>query len=222
MPNAAPVLRPLALAALLALAAMPARAHPHVWVTAKAEIDYASGQVTGIRHSWSFDPAYSAFVTQGLDKNADGKLTPDELADLAAENTKGLAEFGYFTKLKVGGKEQGFAEPAEPRMAMEGDTLVMSFLLPLKTPAAQGRGVVALEVYDPTYFVSFGLAEGADAAKLAGAPAGCAATVTRPKAPEAKTAEAGKPGMTEAFFEALTAASNYGLQYAQRVLVACP
>ena len=222
MPNAAPALRPLALAALLALAITPAAAHPHVWVTARAEVAYASGQVTGIRHSWSFDPAYSAFVTQGLDKNGDGKLTPDELADLAAENTKGLAEFGYFTKLKVGGKEQAFADPAEPRMAMEGDALTMSFLLPLKAPVTQGRGVLALEVYDPTYFVSFGLAEGADAAKLAGAPAGCAATITRPKAPETKTAEAGKPGMTEAFFEALTAASNYGLQYAQRVLVACP
>lgn len=222
MPNAAPTLRPLALAALLTLAAAPASAHPHVWVTAKAEIDYASGQVTGIRHSWSFDPAYSAFVTQGLDKNGDGKLTPDELADLAAENTRGLAEFGYFTKLKVGGKEQAFAEPTEPRMALEGDALTMSFLLPLKAPATQGRGVVALEVYDPTFFVSFGLAEGADAAKLAGAPTGCATTITRPKAPEAKTADAGKPGMTEAFFEALTAASNYGLQYAQRILVACP
>lgn len=219
---AASRLRAALLAAGLAAPCTPAAAHPHVWVTAKAEIDYASGQVTGIRHVWTFDAAYSAFVTQGLDKNRDGKLSPDELAGLAAENTQNLAEFGYFTKLKVAGKEQAFGTPAEPRMAMEGDALTLSFRLPLKAPAAQGRGVVALEVYDPTYFVSFGLAEGADAARLAGAPAGCAATITRPKAPEAKTAEAGKPGMTEAFFEALTAASNYGVQYAQRVLVACP
>lgn len=222
MPNAAPVSRALLLASFLALAASPAAAHPHVWVTAKAEIDYASGQVTGIRHTWTFDAAYSAFVTQGLDANKDGKVTPDELAGLAAENTQNLAEFGYFTKLKVAGREQAFASPTEPRMAMEGDALTLTFLLPLKAPATQGRGVVALEVYDPTFFVSFGLAEGADAGRIAGAPAGCAVTITRPKAPEARTAEAGKPGMTEAFFEALTAASNYGVQYAQRVLVACP
>ena len=38
------------------------------------------------------------------------------------------------------------------------------FMLPLKSPVAQGRGVVALEVYDPTYFVSFSLADGPDAA----------------------------------------------------------
>ncbi|MEA1834052.1 DUF1007 family protein [Methylobacterium durans] len=226
MPIASPRLRRALLALGLPAASLfagPAHAHPHVWVVAKAEIDYAEGgRVTGIRHAWTFDASYSAFITQGLDKNGDGKLTPDELAGLAAENTANLAEFGYFTKLKVAGKEQAFAEPAEPRMAVEGGALTLSFLLPLKSPAPQGRGVVALEVYDPAYFVSFSLAEGADAARLAGAPGGCAATITRPKAAEAKTADAAKPGMTEAFFEALTAASNYGVQFANRVIVACP
>ena len=105
---------------------------------------------------------------------------------------------------------------------MDDRALVMTFLLPLKTPVQQGRGVAALEVYDPTYFVAFSFAEGADAATLAGAPQGCAATVTRPKTEQPKTADAGSPGMPEAFFAALTAASPYGVQFASRVLVACP
>lgn len=210
------------LAALAGLTAGPALAHPHVWVTSKAEIDYAEGKVVALRHSWTFDSAYSAFVTQGLDKNGDGKLSPDELAGLASENTSNLAEFAYFTKLKVAGKEQAFADPVEPRMTMSDGALTLTFRLPLKTAVAQGRGVVALEVYDPTYFVSFGLAESADAATLSGAPAGCVTTVTRPKSADSKTADAAKPGLSEAFFEALTAASNYGTQFANRVLVACP
>ena len=208
--------------ALAALGTAPAEAHPHVWVTAKARVEYADGKVVALRHAWTFDAAYSSFITQGLDKNGDGKFSPDELAGLATENTAGLAEFAYFTKLKVAGKEQAFAEPAEPRMEMADGALTLTFRLPLKTPAAQGRGVVALEVYDPTYFVSFGLSESADAVTLAGAPAGCTATVTRPKTQDAKTADAAKPGLSEAFFEALTAASSYGTQFANRVLVACP
>jgi len=230
MPTASP--RLLALGAVLGLVyAGPARAHPHVWITAKAEVDYESGRVSGIRHSWSFDPSYSAFVTQGLDADKDGKLSPQELQGLAAENTANLAEFAYFTKLKVAGRDQAFAEPREPSMRMEGDRLTLSFLLPLKAPAVQGKGVAALEVYDPTYFVSFGLADGADAVTLARAPAGCAVNLTRPKSTEPKSteprtadagaAEAGKP-MSEAFFEALTAASDYGVQFANRAIVACP
>ena len=219
MPTAA--LRSL-LAVAACCAATAAQAHPHVWVSARAQVAYADGKVTGVRHTWSFDPEYSAYVTQGLDANKDGKLSPDELASLATTNTENLAEFGYFTKLKVGGKEQAFADPKEPAAHMEGKALVMTFLLPLKTPVQQGRGVAALEVYDPTYFVAFSFAEGADAATLAGAPQGCAATVTRPKTEQPKTADAGSPGMTEAFFEALTAASTYGVQFASRVLVACP
>ncbi|WP_375464990.1 DUF1007 family protein [uncultured Methylobacterium sp.] len=220
MPNAA--LRSLCLAAVLVPAAAPALAHPHVWVATKAEIAYAAGKVVAIRHVWAFDAAYSAFVTQGLDADGDGKLSRDELAGLAAENTANLAESAYFTKLKVGGKAQAFATPTEPRMAMEGDALTLSFLLPLKTPAAQEHGVLALEVYDPTYFVAFALSDAPDTARLSGAPPGCATTVTRPKTPETKTVDTGKPGMSEAFFEALTAASTYGIQFANRIIVACP
>jgi ABC-type uncharacterized transport system substrate-binding protein len=106
-------------------------------------------------------------------------------------------------------------------MAMEGGKLTLSFLLPLKTPAAQGKGVAAIEIYDPTYFIAFSLAEGADALRLAGAASGCSMTVTRAKNAEPAVASAGQ-SMTEAMFEALTAASNYGEQFANRAIVACP
>lgn len=222
-PSVMPLSSLRALVVLAALgAAGPVCAHPHVWVTSKAALDYESGRVTGIHHAWTFDASYSAFVTQGLDKNGDGKLSSEELQGLAAENTTNLAEYVYFTKLKVAGREQEFGEPREPRMQMDGDKLTLSFVLPLKSPAAQGRGVAAMEVYDPTYFVAFSLAEGADAARLKGAPSGCATSITRAKnADPQETADAGKP-LSEAFFEALTASSNFGEQYANRVIVACP
>ena len=225
MPTAA-TLRRLAVTAALGLAAglaasSPASAHPHVWITAKAELAYEAGRVTGIRHAWTFDPEYTAFLTQGLDANGDGKVSPEELQGSAKEHAGNLAEFAYFTKLKVAGKEQTFAEQQEARMAMEGGKLTLSFLLPLKTPAAQGKGVAAIEIYDPTYFIAFSLAEGADALRLAGAASGCSMTVTLAKNAEPAVASAGQ-SMTEAMFEALTAASNYGEQFANRAIVACP
>lgn len=206
----------LTIAASLALTA-PALAHPHVWVTAKAELVYApDGKVTAVRHSWTFDAAYSAFVTQGLDKNNDGKLTPDELQDLAKVNTESLADFEYFTHLKANGARQAFEAPRDQAMAFENGAATLSFHLPLKKPAA-GK-TVALEVYDPSFFVAFAMAEGDDAVKLANAPKGCATTLTRPK----PVHTAGQQRLSEAFFEALTAASDVATGQANRAIVACP
>jgi ABC-type uncharacterized transport system substrate-binding protein len=208
-----------ALAAVAALGcAAPALAHPHVWVTVKSEIAYAvDGKVAGVKHAWTFDPAYSAFVTQGLDKNNDGKLTPDELQELAKENTESLVDFGYFTALKSDGARQEFDAPRNPAMAFDKGQATLTFELPLKAPAAV-RKALSLEVYDPTYFVAFAMAEGEDAVRLAGAPKGCALTVARPKPVDA----AQQQKLSEAFFEALTSASNFGASFANRALVACP
>ncbi|MBZ6077398.1 DUF1007 family protein [Microvirga puerhi] len=206
----------LAAAALAALA-FPALAHPHVWVTAKAELVYdGEGRITGIRHAWTFDKAYSAFVTQGLDKNGDGKLTPDELQDLAKENTEALSEFDYFTVLKGNGRKQEFGAPRDYRMEYADEAVTMSYLLPLRAPAP--AKTVSFEVYDPTYFVSFSLAEG-DAVTLAGAPQGCATNISRPKNTEPPPQA--QP-MSEAFFQTLTAASTFGGQFANKAIVACP
>jgi ABC-type uncharacterized transport system substrate-binding protein len=210
-----------ALAFALALAAgglaTPALAHPHVWVTAAAEIVYGEdGAVAGVRHRWTFDPAYTAYVTLGLDKNGDGKLTPDELQELAKVNAESLVEFDYFTVLKVNGAKQAVDVPRDYGMTMEKDQVTLSLMLPIK---GQAKGkTVSLEVYDPTFFVSFALAEGEDAVRLAGAPKGCTATVSRPKPLD--TAQQQK--LSEAFFEALTSASNYGSNFANRAIVACP
>ncbi|HEY8383713.1 MAG TPA: DUF1007 family protein [Microvirga sp.] len=205
-------------AGLWAGATTGAGAHPHVFVTARAEIVYGTdGKVTGIRHAWTFDKGYSAFITQGLDTNKDGKLSPDELQPLAKENTESLVDFEYFTALKANGVKQAFDAPQEAGMTFANEEATLSFLLPLKAPAAGGRALI-LEVSDPVFFVSFAMAEGADAVKLAGAPKGCATTITRPKPLEV----AQQQNLSESFFQALDASANFGAQFANRALVACP
>jgi ABC-type uncharacterized transport system substrate-binding protein len=205
------------LTALLTGLASPALAHPHVWVTARAEVVYdGQGQVTGVRHAWTFDKGYSAYVTQGLDKNGDGKFSSEELKDLAKENAESLVEFDYFTILKANGKKQDFTSPRDYVMSYENEAATLTFFLPLKT--ATPARTMALEVYDPAFFIAFTLAEGSDAVKLAGAPQGCALNVSRPKPADV----AQQQNMSEAFFETLTASSGFGTQFANKAIVACP
>jgi ABC-type uncharacterized transport system substrate-binding protein len=204
-----------ALAALSVGLVSPALAHPHVWVTAKAEVVFASdGRVTGVRHHWTFDEAYTAYVTQGLDKDSDGKLTPEELQELADENAASLNEFDYFTVLKARGRPQTFDPPREARMTMEKTQVAMSFLLPLKAPVAP-TGAVSIEIEDPTFFVYFSLTEGTAAVSLANAPQGCVTSIAKAKPLDATMQKILQD-------EGAIQAQDLGIEYANRAIIACP
>jgi ABC-type uncharacterized transport system substrate-binding protein len=204
-----------ALATLFFLAATAdAIAHPHVWVSAKSELVYSDGKLKEIRHVWTFDEMFSSFATQGLDKNNDGKLSREELADLAKVNVESLKEFGYFTASKKGEKPLEFEEPVDYWLeADDKGLLTLHFTLPIKSGAPKGNTV--LEVYDPTYFVAFSFAEG-KAVSLAGAPAGCAVET---KGPDESASQGNN---SESFFAQLNAGSSYGQMFANRISVRCP
>src|SRR3954453_11579581 len=144
----------------------PAAAHPHVWIVARSEIVFdAEGKLTGFRHTWTFDPAYSAFAVTGLDSHGDGKPDPDKLAELAKTNVESLEEWSYFTAAKENGTSVEYAHPAEYSQSYDDPNLTLRFLLPLRA-AVKAPKVIGFEVDDPSFFIAFNLAEGADAVTL--------------------------------------------------------
>lgn len=200
--------------------ASPAQAHPHVWVTSAAEVIYnPDGSVVAIRHTWDFDEAYTSFAIQGLDTNKDGKLSREELAELAKENAESLHEFDFFTTLKIDGKRQSFGQPKDYFMETKGPLLRFVYTLPLASPV-KPKTSVSLEVADKTFFVAFDLAEGDHAVTLAGAPQGCTVKITRPKT------QAPQQTLSEQAFEALRGqlgqSGDVGLQFSPKALIACP
>ncbi|WID94238.1 DUF1007 family protein [Bosea vestrisii] len=196
--------------------ALPALAHPHVFVTSRTEILYGSdGAVKALRHRWSFDEAYSAYMVQGLDKNGDGKLTSDELAELAKVNMESLPDVGFFTIAKANGKPQEFGTPSEASLSYENKTLTLTYTLPLKVPATANRSF-GIEIGDPTYFVAFEIGEEADAVAARDAPKGCIVRIMRPP----KLDSATQQRLAQEDITATPDMSAY--QVTTRALVACP
>lgn len=193
------------------------QAHPHVWVSVRSTVLFApNGEVTGVRHVWTFDEAYSAFLSQGLDANGDGKLSRDELAELAKVNVESLADMGYFTTVKGRGKHSAFGSPADYFLEqVPGKLLALHFTLPLKQPIA--NKTVSLEVVDPTFFVSFVMVDGDEALRLSNAPTGCSMTINRAKG----TSFGEQIPLSES--QLSTAAPlELNVQFANRAIIACP
>jgi ABC-type uncharacterized transport system substrate-binding protein len=165
---------------ILVTAAGTARAHPHVFVDFQAEILFdAQGRITHVRNVWRFDRAFSAFASQGLDKNGDGKLSEKELAPLAKTNVESLKAYAFFTYLKIGKQRLKFEFPDQYFLRDYDGHLTLFFQLPLTTPTAPGP-TTTLEIYDPEYFVAFTFAKH-DPITLYQAPSGCVAQIHPPR-----------------------------------------
>ena len=192
-------------------------AHPHVWVAVRSEVIFApDGKISGVQHAWEFDEMYSAYAVQGLGK--DGKPpTREELAPLARTNVESLAEFEFFTFAKQNSAKLAFKEPENVTLEANDKKIVtLRFFLPLQTPVA-AKKPFSFQVYDPTYFVSFGL-EKKDPVTLAGAPAGCSLSLVEP-APLVATEN---QKLSEAFFQNMSPGADFGMKLATRAIVACP
>lgn len=160
------------------LAASAAAAHPHVVVSVKAVVVADSaGKITAVRHAWTFDEAFSTYSTQGLDKNKDGKLDREELADLAKVNVESLSEYGYFTEIRSGKDKTGFGAVKDYYLAHDGKALTLHYTLPVSERAAALREA-RMSVEDPSYFVAFSLAPDTPIS-VEGSP--CKARVKGPK-----------------------------------------
>ncbi|MFM8858496.1 MAG: DUF1007 family protein [Methylocystis sp.] len=194
-----------------------AMAHPHVWVAVQSEVVFGDdGKIVGVRHAWEFDEMYSAFATQGLGKNG-APPTKEELAPLAKTNIESLAEFDYFTFAKQNNEKATFKPPQDVTLETnERKSVVMRFFLPLQAPIS-AKKPFSFQVYDPTYFVSFGL-EKKQPVTMSRAPTGCSLSLVEPN----PLVAADNQKLSEAFFQNMSPGADFGVKLATRAIVACP
>jgi len=213
------------LAALTALGALwtaGAGAHPHMWIDARAVVEFDdAGRIAGVRQVWRFDDMFGAYATQGLSRQAGGGLAPEVLRTMAEDWMKALGEpvSHYFTRVTQGGRTLPFGPPRDAAVSFEDGRLALAFTLPLAAPAP-ASGATAVDIYDPTYFVAYAFDE-AGATALRGAPAGCGQAYRPPRPLDWATMQqlAAIPADPEALPEELFAITK-GLTH--RIEVTCP
>jgi ABC-type nickel/cobalt efflux system permease component RcnA/ABC-type uncharacterized transport system substrate-binding protein len=168
--------------ALLALGlAAPAFAHPHIFVDAKAALVFDdAGDLAAIRNQWTFDPAFSSWAIQGLDKNNDGVTSKAELQPLADDYLKGLTTYGFYTSAgEAGQPDLRFHALPGPQLDYAKQRITLSFAV---APDHPYRLTKALEIGidDPEYYVAIAF-DGPQSVRLENAPAGCHAVLNPPK-----------------------------------------
>jgi ABC-type uncharacterized transport system substrate-binding protein len=191
-----------------------ARAHPHVWITATSELMYApDGSITGVRHAWTFDDMFTTYALQGIETKTKGVYSREELGSLAQTNVESLKEFNFFTFAKADGKKEKFQEPVDYYLEYKDAALTLHFILPLKAPVKPKQ--LALEVFDPSYFIDFSFAE-KNPIQLVGAPATCQMKFQRPNDGSANAQRLGENNFASGDN------SNYGAMFANKITVDCP
>ena len=159
---------------IVALLPLPALAHPHIFIDAKAAITFNdAGQVVSIHNTWVFDQAYSAWSIQGLDTNNDGKFSREELQPLADDNMNGLADYEYYT-FAGEGKDPNlkFSHGSHPTLDYDGKQTTLNFDVALAQPYAI-RKSLELSIDDPEYYVAITFHDPSDI-QLINAPKNCA------------------------------------------------
>jgi ABC-type uncharacterized transport system substrate-binding protein len=162
-----------------ALCAGAAQAHPHIFIDAQADLVFTGRTLTGIRHVWRFDSAFTAFATQGLDTNHDGTLSQAELAPLAAVNIKGFADYGYYTYATVDQENVELGVPIDNHVELTGGRLTLVFTLPLKAPTPV-KASAAVQIFDVEYYTAFAFPPDAPFT-LSGAPPSCSGAYAKPQ-----------------------------------------
>ena len=147
------IVKPLILALLLLAPAAVAEAHPHIWIRATATLQFENGKIVGIQHEWVFDDFFSSALIGDFDKNKNMNFDPDEVKELETNAFVALKDFGYFTHVKVGGKEVPIETTRDFAPSIKDGKVIYRFTAVLPQPVDPRETQFAAGVYDHSYYV---------------------------------------------------------------------
>jgi len=173
--------RPL-IAALLLASALPAAAHPHVFISNHTTITFDQGMLQGVSFQWTFDPMFSEMILGDYDPGHTGRFDASRAAALKEGAFDNLENYHYFVAIWVKGKpvKKLVIQKFTPSVT-DKRRLVYTFFVPVKLPVTAEDQTVLLTVYDDTYYVAFDILHLSDVTVQGGADVACDLSVQKTK-----------------------------------------
>ena len=143
---------------LLLLTALPASAHPHIFIDTglEAVVD-GEGRLTHIKVSWTYDDFYSLLVTEDmqLDQDYNGILTAAEEAQLSGFDMNWIEGYNGDLKAALNGVDLLLSGPQNYSASFADGKITSTHWRAVSGSPLMASGELVMRPYDETFYTAY-------------------------------------------------------------------
>lgn len=134
--------------------------HPHAFIDNRLTMIFDNDGFAGIHVEWMFDEFFSNMIAGDYDRNQNNILETSEITVIKKEAFDNLANFDYFTAVRIDGNPFKVKYVRDFSAILRDDTLTYHFFVPCHVKASPAFKEIVVSQYDPTYYTDMSLDEG--------------------------------------------------------------
>lgn len=143
---------------LLACAAAPAAAHPHIFTEVGYEMIFDdAGRLAALRTTWIYDELFSLLIIEdgGYDTDGDGAISEAELVGLADFDSQWPEDYDGDLHVAQGDTAVQAGPPGDWSVSWAAGQLGSVHTRSFEPPLDPAAGPITISHYDPTYYVAY-------------------------------------------------------------------
>jgi len=140
--------------------AVPAMAHPHMFIDAGVEVIFDDqGRAAALRITWIYDDLTSLGILSDreMDPDFDGVLTPEELAAISGFDMEWDVGFDGDTYALLAATALVLSGPSEWSASYSDAKLRSTHLRRFATPVDIAAQPLVVQTYDPSYYIAYAI-----------------------------------------------------------------
>lgn len=148
------------IALLAGLAATPALAHPHIFIDTKVEFLFdANGDLAEVRIEWTYDEFTSMLILADRGIAIDASFTEGQTGRLSGFDMNWIEDYPGDSYLYLGDQPIALSRPRDWATRVENGVITTWHLRQPEAPIALKEAQIKLQVYDPTYYTAYTIAD---------------------------------------------------------------